>query len=189
MDFLSTDSEELLQRYQILEPPTQTRRLGLAGIANIYHLAKAGYKEDVLETLHYIDDHMYVVSAFSGACEGGHIELVELLIQKGIYNWSRGMWGACYENRMEIALLLIEKIKSSGDSCDWDSALGGACWEGHKDMALLMIKNGATDLGLGLRWACTNGNKELISLIVQKMKSTGSIKKCRRCNKFPNEHF
>lgn len=44
-----------------------------------------------------------------GACEGGHVDLVELMISKKATNWNFGLLGACKGNNLLIAEYMILK--------------------------------------------------------------------------------
>ena len=43
------------------------------------------------------------------ACEGGNMEIVKLMIEKGANAWDRGLIWACDRGHMEIVKLMIEK--------------------------------------------------------------------------------
>ncbi len=45
----------------------------------------------------------------SGACKGGHMEIVKLMIEKGATDWNRGLYDACEGGHIEIVKLMIEK--------------------------------------------------------------------------------
>ncbi len=74
-----------------------------------------------------------------GACRGGHINIVNFLIEKRVDEWSWGLYGACKGGHMDIVKLMIEKGAS-----DWCWGLWGACGGGHIDIVKLMIEKGAT---------------------------------------------
>jgi len=46
---------------------------------------------------------------FREACEGGNIEIVKLMIEKGATDWNWGLYGACKGGNIEIVKLMIEK--------------------------------------------------------------------------------
>ncbi len=73
-----------------------------------------------------------------GACKGGHLDIIELMIDKGA-NW--GLEGACKGGHLDIIELMIEK-----GAKDWNWGLEGACEGGHLDIIKLMIKKGAEPL-------------------------------------------
>ncbi len=74
-----------------------------------------------------------------GACIGGHIDIIELMIEKGAGSWNGGLQCACRGGHINIVKLMIEK----GASC-WSWGLYDACHSGHIDIVKLMIEKGAT---------------------------------------------
>jgi len=45
----------------------------------------------------------------SYACEGGHMEIVQLMIEKGATDWNWGLQYVCKNGHMEIVQLMIDK--------------------------------------------------------------------------------
>src|SRR3989344_808640 len=43
------------------------------------------------------------------ACKGGHLDIVNLMINKGVKNWNYGLEGACVGGHLNIVNLMIEK--------------------------------------------------------------------------------
>jgi hypothetical protein len=71
----------------------------------------------------------------AGACIGGHIELVELIIERSDdLDWNLGLCGACIGGHSDIALLMIEKGAN-----DLKFSLYGACLHGHQELVELVI--------------------------------------------------
>ena len=101
--------------------------------------------------------------ALRGACEGGHKELVELMIEKGATRWDWGLRGACRGGHKDLAELMIEK-----GATNWNSAFRGACRGGHKELVELMIEKGATDWDGALFGAHQGGHTELFEFIMKK---------------------
>jgi len=99
----------------------------------------------------------------SGACKGGNIELVNLMIAKGANNWNLGLRSACKGGNAELANLMISK-----GAKDWDSGLFDACRGGNIELVNLMIEKGATYWDNGLRGACQGTNKEIVELMITK---------------------
>ena len=44
-----------------------------------------------------------------GACDGGHRELAELMIEKGATDWNWGLMDACYGGHRDLAEWMIAK--------------------------------------------------------------------------------
>jgi ankyrin repeat protein len=76
-----------------------------------------------------------------GACEGGHLPIVQLMIDKDAVWWDGGLESACRGGHISIAQLMIEK-----GACMWNVGLESARKGGHLDLVLLMIQKGATNL-------------------------------------------
>lgn len=71
----------------------------------------------------------------AGACIGGHMKLVELLIERSDdLDWNLGLCGACIGGHPAIALLMIEK-----GADDLKFSMYGACLHGHREMIELLI--------------------------------------------------
>ena len=56
-----------------------------------------------------------------GACEGGHIAIVNLMIANGADNWNGGLSGACGGGHADFANLMIAK---GANNCGADSCKG-----------------------------------------------------------------
>jgi len=89
-------------------------------------------------------------------CRGGHMDIVQYMIEKGANNWNSGLINACHGGHMDIVQLMIEKGANN-----WNSGLINACKEGHLagqeaknakhflDIVQLMINRGATECYCG----------------------------------------
>lgn len=44
-----------------------------------------------------------------GACQGGYLNIIELMIEKGANDWNKGLIGACYGGHMDMVKLMIQK--------------------------------------------------------------------------------
>ncbi len=75
------------------------------------------------------------------ACKGGNMDIIKLMIKKGANNWNNGLYSACEGGNMDIIKLMIEK---AGANVNWNDGLYGACRGGHMDICKFMIENGAT---------------------------------------------
>ena len=98
-----------------------------------------------------------------GSCEGGHIDIVNMMIKKGAYNWNHGLWGACGGGHIDIVNMMIEN-----GADDWNSGLWRACEKGHINIVNLMIKKGADSLDLGLYKACKRCHINLVNYMIEK---------------------
>ncbi len=88
-----------------------------------------------------------------GACEGGHMDIVRFLIEKGADQWDWGLSYACRGGHMEIVKLMIEK------GCKWlNGGLSNACKHGHMNIVKFLIEKGASVCGYG--YGCGRSLKE-----------------------------
>ena len=80
------------------------------------------------------------------ACNGGHLEIVKLMIEKGATDWDYGMANACKRGHLEIVKFMIEK-----GACDWNRGMANACSGGslqsnstkpYLEIVKLMIEKG-----------------------------------------------
>jgi len=113
------------------------------------------------------------------ACRGGNIDIVNLMIQKEVNFWDDVLFGACQGGNIDIVNLMIQK-----GSNDWDWGLFGACRKGHIDIVNLMIEKGANDLNNGLFKACEGGHINIINLMIEK-----GANHCNYCRKSMEEHL
>ena len=78
----------------------------------------------------------------SNACQGGNLDIVKLMIEKGANWWDSGFSNACRYGHMECVKLMIKKGADY-----WNIGLHYACKYGHIDIVKLMIEKGATQCG------------------------------------------
>ena len=114
-----------------------------------------------------------------GACKGGHIEIIKLMIKKGATRLDGGLYSACEGGNLDIVKLMIEK-----GAMWWDHGLVYACIGGNMDIVKLMIEKGATRLNCGLYSACVNGHINIVKLMIEK-----GATRCGYCNKSMEKHL
>ncbi len=100
---------------------------------------------------------------FYGACQGGYLNLVNKMIEKGADNWDEGLDFACLSGNLDIVNLMIEK-----GADDWNYGFSGACKGGNLNIVNLMIEKGAYDWNYGLSRACRGGNLDIVNLMIEK---------------------
>ncbi len=93
---------------------------------------------NTVKTLMSNNNELNLHGGLSNACYSGHMEIVKLLISKGITHFDLGLYYACYSGHMEIVKLLISKGATA-----YNNGLIGACKNGHEEIAELMISKGA----------------------------------------------
>jgi len=76
-----------------------------------------------------------------GACQGGHLYLVNMMINKGANDWNWGLWRACEGGHLDLVNMMIQK-----GADNWNWGLYGACFGGHLDLIKLMLEKGAEPL-------------------------------------------
>ncbi len=127
-------------------------------IGTIYNLCFYGNYERISTLKNdYWDDGL------RGACRGGHMDIVKLMIEKGATDWNNGLYYACREGHVNIIKLMIER-----GATDWNHGLRGACRGRHMDLVQLMIEKGATDWNWGLCGACEGGHMDIVKLMIEK---------------------
>lgn len=129
----------------------------------------------------------YSRCGLAGACRGGHMALVQLMIPRIVNGntqssthgycwychmqhmdcWILGMCGANQNNHLDIAKLMIEKGAKNADIDTWNRELRSACGKGYLEIVKLMIKNGANDFNGGLTSAFYGGNIKVIQLMIE----------------------
>lgn len=97
-----------------------------------------------------------------GACYGGHLAIVELMISNGANRWNCGLAMACEGGNMSILELMI-----SNGARDWNWGLEGACYHGRQEIIDLLISKGANDWSLGLENACRSRKMHIIELMLR----------------------
>ncbi len=98
-----------------------------------------------------------------GACEGGHLNIVNLMIEKGASDWNWGLNGACIKGSLDIINLMIEMGANN-----WNWGLSGACLGGNLNIINLMIEMGASNWNWGLSDACLGGHLNIVNLMIEK---------------------
>lgn len=81
----------------------------------------------------------------NGACAGGNVDIVNIMITKGATNWSEGMKHACGGGHMEIVKIMIAK-----GATNWSEGMQYACEKGKIETAKLMIEQGFKNWNKGL---------------------------------------
>ena len=96
-----------------------------------------------------------------GACEGGHVDLIKMMISHGANEWQGGLLHACMGGHAESIQLLIDR-----GTKEWNYGLFGAC-EGNKiEPAKLMLSRGATNADLCVDLCMITINIDLMMLLI-----------------------
>lgn len=76
-------------------------------------------------------------SGLKGACSGGHMKNVELMIKLGASGWNEGLIAASERGHMEIVKYMM---KMGADTDSFNNALDMSCKYGHSEVAHFLAK-------------------------------------------------
>jgi Ankyrin repeats (3 copies) len=96
------------------------------------------------------------------AAKGGYMGIVKLMIEKGFTNFNWAMRSAAFGGHMEIVKLMIEK-----GATDFNSAMKFASRGGHMEIVKLMIEKGAKDFDTGMKFAVRRGHMDIVDYLKQ----------------------
>lgn len=115
-----------------------------------------------LDIIHlWIEHEVDLNIGLQGACNGGHRDIIEYMIQKGANDFNCGLlYGTCSGGHLDIAEYMIELGAS-----EFDYGLEGACESGHLDLAEYMIQKGANKFEDALSIALQNRHPRVIKML------------------------
>lgn len=94
---------------------------------------------DYMEHTSGINDTDYIYKkGLIAACEGGHFNVVNLMLSKGANNYNDGLFAACEGGHSELVKLMIDLGAN-----DFNKGLHRACINNHIEVAKIMISKGA----------------------------------------------
>lgn len=105
---------------------------------------------------HYINDGLM------GACLGGHVKIVELMLSEGARDT------LCFEMMCRKGNNKIIKLMLCYYNIHINVGLQCACKSGHIDTINLLIDNGANDINGGFEYACLGGHINAVKLMISK---------------------
>ncbi len=119
-----------------------------------------------IELVKFLKEYVNDIPSFRhwgliGACEGGHLELVNMMLELGAQNYYEAIFYACKGGNIDI----INIIFNSGVN-DYNRGLYGACEGGHIEVVKMMILLGANNYNEGLRRACSYKHIEIAKLMI-----------------------
>lgn len=102
-------------------------------------------------------------------CRRGDLKIVRDLVEnKGVNNWNDAMFGACEGGHIHIVEYINEKIEND-DEVDWDLCLYIACDEDHSDIVdFLVNQKSINNWGEGLLGAASGGHLKWVRYMEQK---------------------
>ena len=92
--------------------------------------------------LHIPDDLLWY------SCYGGNQKIVKYLNEKGVKNLIMGFYGACYGGHIDILQILIDNYKLNVNIDKLNYGLQIACENCETDMAVFLIGKGATNINM-----------------------------------------
>ena len=78
------------------------------------------------------------------------------------------MYWAAKGGHLEIVQYLIEKGEETNQQLDFNSTMYSAAEGGHLDIIKLMIEKGADDFNDAMAWAATGGHLDIVKYLIQK---------------------
>jgi Ankyrin repeats (3 copies)/Ankyrin repeat len=97
------------------------------------------------------------------AAEGGHMDIVKLMIEKGATSFDLAMVWAAEAGQMEIVNFMIEK-----GATEFNRGMAWAAGGGYMEIVKLMIEKGATNFDWAITNAAKGGYMEIVKLMIEK---------------------
>jgi hypothetical protein len=135
---LLLDKSSLFRASNVCKLWRQLASMRVVNINTRIHLREAAKNGDQLSIIKSSYNEDWIDWGLFGACEGGHKDLVNLMISKDAYDFDYALMYACRGGHKDLMVLLI--IRGINN---FDYGLFGACEGGHKDLIKLMIAYGA----------------------------------------------
>jgi ankyrin repeat protein len=132
------------------------------GILGIPYISTKGYNPENFYK-NYRNNKDIFNTAMGYAAEGGQMEIVKLMIEKGATKFNLAMMSASYGGQMEIVKLMIEKGATYFNTAMYESAKGGKI-----EIVKFMIEKGATEFNLAMMSAAYGGQMEIVKLMIEK---------------------
>ena len=107
-----------------------------------------------------IDEPTNYNKIMSSAAEGGHMDIVKLMLEKGANNYNLTMQEAAYGGHMDIVNLMLEKGANNYNSAMLNSALGG-----HMDIVKRMLEKGANAYNSAMGYAAFRGYMDIVTFL------------------------
>lgn len=147
---------------------------------NFYSVCKSGdYKRAEL-MVRDIKNHPNL--GLWAACEGGHLDIVNLMIAHGACEWSRALERACCSGNLEIVQLLLSKIGKSNHRLilasfrdTIDNGLQNACEHGHLEIVQCLIQKHRGTLYEGMTIAYYAGHFQIVEYLCKHVRSCHGV--------------
>lgn len=113
------------------------------------------------------DDVDHLNCGLRGACFGGHMEMVELMVELGACDWHGGLFAASEKGHLEIVEYMIRL--GATDTTRINQSLDHACMHGRREVADFLANNGATDIGVYSIYIDGASIDVIVDVIVKKL--------------------
>lgn len=138
-------------------------KCALDGHVGFYYICKSGDLNEVERAMNYGENNWNI--GFEGACDGKHLELIKLLINKGATNCDY-ITSKRVNYYINDAILVEEMIERTRRYLiKW---MTWACIGCSVDIVHCVINQGANDWQHGLNMACICNRKEIVDLMIEK---------------------
>tara|TARA_R110001599_G_scaffold348704_1_gene576198 strand:- start:112 stop:753 length:642 start_codon:yes stop_codon:yes gene_type:complete len=122
--------------------------------------------EDFYKADYYYSDLDIKNRAIEWAAKGGHIDIVQLMLDKGANNYNTIMRFASENGHIDIVQLMLDK-----GADNFNEAMSYAALGGHIDIVQLMLDKGANDFKESISSAA--GNMDIVRLLTDAEKGLG----------------
>ena len=194
----------LLRKYPLLlEFQQENETLKGLFVRMTYYIAKLEEKFEIpyIPTIGYNPEKFYKTSGYSTkvvksaamrwAARGGHIDIVQLMLERGANNFNQAMKYASKGGHIDIVQLMLDKgANDFNEAMEW-AAIGGhidivqlmldkganddfewtliyAAKGGHIDIVQLMLDKGSNDFNLSMRFAAGGGHIDIVRLMLDR---------------------
>lgn len=120
--------------------------------------------------------HNVWIKALHSACEGGHIKICKMFMDKIRYDGyassaysAQCIFSACKSGKLDVVRLILNSNKNGRIiEVDVNKGLQGACIGGHVQIAKFMINIGARNFQDAFYYACKSRCVEIVEFMVKK---------------------
>ena len=100
--------ENINKKYLLNRDPILYREVTFLkfNVSELYKICRIG---DTELLKYYLRENLDFNHGLHGSCQGGHMKIVKLIIEKGADDFNHGLYAACRGGHMNIIKLMIEK--------------------------------------------------------------------------------
>ena len=129
----------------------------------IPYIPTPGYNpEDFYKTYGY-SAKLVINNTTDWAAKGGHLNIVQLMLDKGADNFNWAMNSAAAGGHRDIVQLMLDKGAN-----DFKRAMKYAALRGHIDIVQLMLDKGADNFNEAMSYAALGGHIDIVQLMLDK---------------------